>query len=352
MSAEQSDRFYAMRSAINKKSFLERIPGVNKIYAYVQKKREEKYLKSQKRLPAPVKSEDNSFLEGLKKENYKPDTQEPEKVLEEEIIAVGDLHGDMNKWNLIRQSMNMHPNQKFIILGDAMDRGDYGVEILCEIKELAEEGRVQYIPGNHDVWAYNYVRAKYSDEDKEIFTEAEVNMEENGGHSTIEKLNNFEQIVNKELQQGRLKRKTSLADLMNWLQKCPMQQVLNIKGTNYCLAHAIFDKEIYNARPNFNLEDNYEVERFKKTHSKTNQAIAGKIKNIVWYRDGELAYMPASLPKGNYILIVGHTPQKQGINAKPIQDVPTIYCDCGKGVFEGYNLSTETVVQFEKDRSR
>lgn len=36
-----------------------------------------------------------------------------------------------------------------------MDRGKYGLQILLQIKELCDKGRAEYIPGNHDIYAYN-----------------------------------------------------------------------------------------------------------------------------------------------------------------------------------------------------
>ena len=41
-----------------------------------------------------------------------------------------------------------------------MDRGEFGPEILLQIKELSDKGVVQYLPGNHDIFAYNYVKMR------------------------------------------------------------------------------------------------------------------------------------------------------------------------------------------------
>lgn len=60
-----------------------------------------------------------------------------------------------------------------------------------EIKELSDKGRVEYLPGNHDIFAYNYVRSK-ANKDESIYKEAKWNLEHNGGLTTMEKLDNFE----------------------------------------------------------------------------------------------------------------------------------------------------------------
>ena len=66
----------------------------------------------------------------------------------------------MDRWEFVKQMMKQNPNLNVIILGDAMDRGSYGVEMLLQIKELSDVGRVRYVPGNHDEFAYDFLRGK------------------------------------------------------------------------------------------------------------------------------------------------------------------------------------------------
>lgn len=66
--------------------------------------------------------------------------------------------------------------------------------------------------------------------------------------------------------------------------------------------------------------------------------------NTIWYReeDEKTHFSDLSLPE-NHLVVVGHTPQ-YNINLKNVnrnRQYPSIvYCDCGKGNLQGFNLTT------------
>lgn len=262
---------------------------------------------------------------------YTPTVTSP-KEQPEQVIAISDLHGDMNKWNAIKQYMKTNPNMKLVILGDAMDRGDYGLEILLQIKELSDQGKAKYLPGNHDSFAYNYVQSKtildnLSDQQKSSNPDLVLNLENikninyntlsyNGGEPTINSLENFDAVVQKELNSGHIYKNITKEELMNWLGSQPIQEKTNIAGTNYALAHAWFDDELYNYDKDFNLNKALSLE----AQGQTQDYIYKKFTTVMWYREkNKDDFLPVNFPTG-YNMIIGHTPQKDGINLTNFYD--------------------------------
>lgn len=252
-----------------------------------------------------------------------------------ETIVISDLHGKADKWEWVRQKLISNPNLNVIILGDAMDRQEYGLEILLEIQQLSEYGRVQYLPGNHDVFAYNYVKAK--NRNQRIYEVAKKNLERNGGNVTMQKLENFDKVVWEEMKSGRIQRPVNLDEFINWLGRQPIQKITRENNTNYALAHAMFDTELYNFNRNFCLEDALNIQL---QNSSSN--ILKRFNNVMWYRekDTRTHYAPISWPK-DYVVVVGHTPQTS-VNVQNIEqnpERPIVYVDCGKGDLQGFNLT-------------
>lgn len=62
------------------------------------------------------------------------------------VFALADLHGQRALWNQIKEFLQ--PEDRLYFLGDAIDRGPDGYEIM---KELLFDERVTYIKGNHEL---------------------------------------------------------------------------------------------------------------------------------------------------------------------------------------------------------
>lgn len=62
------------------------------------------------------------------------------------VYACADLHGQKELWHKIKDFLN--PNDQLFFLGDAIDRGPDGYEIM---HELLLDSRVIYIKGNHEL---------------------------------------------------------------------------------------------------------------------------------------------------------------------------------------------------------
>lgn len=118
-----------------------------------------KEMQSNPKYKEPEKSQTKIQQECFKESLHKdvPYNQSPKTESTSEIVAISDLHGDMKKWQYVKNLMKKNPKMKLVILGDAMDRAPYGLQILMQIKELCEQGKAEYLPGNHDLFAYNYL---------------------------------------------------------------------------------------------------------------------------------------------------------------------------------------------------
>lgn len=234
-----------------------------------------------------------------------------------DTIVVSDLHSRMDRWEFVKQKMKQNPNLKVIILGDAMDRGAYGVEMLLQIKELSDIGRVRYVPGNHDEFAYNYLRGKTDrkTQNNSLYDYGYKSMELNKGKETIQKLQNFDNTVQEALREGLITKRTSIEELTEWLGRQPLQMTAKQGNNSYALAHAFFDPKLYSYDKNFNLEKAYDMQSAGKNTK--NSEIISRFKNTLWYREKtqNTHYAPISWPE-RYAMIVGHTPQAERCKCK------------------------------------
>ena len=65
------------------------------------------------------------------------------------VWATADLHGNYILWEQIKAFLK--EDDTLIFLGDAIDRGDRGFEILME---MLDDPRVAYLKGNHEDMMY------------------------------------------------------------------------------------------------------------------------------------------------------------------------------------------------------
>ncbi|MBP1449987.1 MAG: metallophosphoesterase, partial [Thermoproteus sp.] len=67
-------------------------------------------------------------------------------IEEKELLAVGDLHGD----DEILERILKWWDGRLLFLGDYVDRGEHGLEVLQRVLELFLEGRAYVLRGNHE----------------------------------------------------------------------------------------------------------------------------------------------------------------------------------------------------------
>ena len=297
--------------------------------------------------PATVETKpyESSFREEIKSTPSKPKNNINRSTQTKDHIVISDLHGDFNRWSKIRFELNKNPNLKVTILGDAMDRGEFGPEILLQIKELSDKGVVQYLPGNHDIFAYNYVKMRNAPS-SQAFTMAKSHLERNGGKSTMKKLDNFQEVVAKAIASKQIEKNISLHELVDWLGNQPIQKKVTENNNLYNLSHAVFDEKLYAYDKNFNLSKALSLE----LNGGKNSEMYRRFLNCMWYRadDTRTHFYDLALPRSG-ISVVGHTPQKE-VNLQHIQNRPVIVVDTGNGSFSGYSLNSSKSIDFEDSR--
>lgn len=281
------------------------------------------------------KPQANEFLNSIK-------TEEKPRI-QPETLCVSDLHGNMDLWNATKERLARHNDSKLIVLGDAMDRGEYGLEILLQIKDLCDKGKAIYVPGNHDESTYNYLKT-YNDpkwNTTDIYREAEFNWLHNGGQPTHDKmLYNFEQVAHNLNSQ----KKYTLDELINWLGKQPIQRAADINGQRYAISHAQFDEQLYKYNPNFCLEDGLNLLKREGRESKNYK----QFKEVLWYREGKTK---ATTKQQGTIYLIGHTPQENvklsdGEKGYAILNLDT---HSSNAKFSAYNLNTNKAIELVED---
>lgn len=96
--------------------------------------------------------------------------------------ALSDLHGNYKIWNKVKDFLK--EDDTLFYLGDACDRGQYGIEIM---QELLADKRVIYLKGNHEQMFLDATRTKTDDNFYDI-QHSELLWRYNGGQPTIEGL--------------------------------------------------------------------------------------------------------------------------------------------------------------------
>ena len=98
-------------------------------------------------------------------------------------FAISDIHGQQSVWAEVKKYLQ--PDDKIFFLGDAIDRGPDGFEIM---KELLCDKRVTYLMGNHEYMMMNaleemrYFGGNYGGEKLYLWLS-------NGGQSTLDSWN-------------------------------------------------------------------------------------------------------------------------------------------------------------------
>lgn len=209
------------------------------------------------------------------------------------FVVFSDLHSIKDSMNVIKKYIK--EGRKVFILGDVTDRGELGdgtggLDMLLELKSLAESGKITYIPGNHDELLYGYAM---KEEDQDLYKNLLI---KNGGKQTILDIDNLKEKNHDKYQK-----------LINWLGNLPIQVTLSYNGKTYCLAHALFNQKIYDKNPSFSLKQFYAQKTAIQKDYYTKES------NILWFRKGKKSYSPLELPNKDCVMIIGHTPQMKDV---------------------------------------
>lgn len=164
------------------------------------------------------------------------------------IYVSSDLHGCHPKeFQQLLQRAGFTPDDFLFILGDVIDRGRYGAELLLW---LTEQPNMQLILGNHEalMLACSFLFEEVTDSSLERLSKENMMLMEswieNGGMPTIK---GFRKLLRKdpELVEG----------ILEYLRDAPLYETLEVGGRGFILVHAGLD----NFRPDRPLSD-YEPE--------------------------------------------------------------------------------------------
>ena len=66
------------------------------------------------------------------------------------IYVMSDIHGEKSKFDSVMKKINLMEDDKLYILGDVIDRGNDGIELLLELMEMKN---VTVLLGNHVIFS-------------------------------------------------------------------------------------------------------------------------------------------------------------------------------------------------------
>jgi len=176
--------------------------------------------------------------------------------------ACADLHGQWGLWEQIKQYLQS--DDRLYFLGDAIDRGPHGYEIM---KELLSDSRVTYIKGNHELMMEEAIRemSHIQYDDTTYMGEKYHLWAWNGGAPTI----------------AAWEEAGAHYDITTVLHQLSTKETyINAEGYEVCLCHAGFTP---GNEPFWTYD-------------------------MVWNREHLLQKIPDKYKHGNFIVVHGHTP--------------------------------------------
>ncbi|MBR6163857.1 serine/threonine protein phosphatase [bacterium] len=104
------------------------------------------------------------------------------------LIAIGDIHGEIDKLNELLRQLKPQKEDTLVFLGDYIDRGRHSKEVVERLIGLSKETNCIFLKGNHEQMLLNLIRTK---------TENDVSFWLiNGGTKTLDSYdNNFVEML-------------------------------------------------------------------------------------------------------------------------------------------------------------
>ena len=147
------------------------------------------------------------------------------------VYVTSDLHGfPLSHFLTLLKQADFGPEDDLYILGDVIDRGDGGIELLCWIME---QENVELLLGNHEVMllACDFLFQEITDDMLANLTAEELevctNWLSNGAHPTILALH--------KLYKNTPER---VIDLLDFLRSAPLYEIISVKKQDFILTHS------------------------------------------------------------------------------------------------------------------
>lgn len=143
--------------------------------------------------------------------------------------VLSDIHGNLDAWRSINAQICLKPDDSLYVLGDVIDRGAYGIDIL---KEIIRTPNMHMLLGNHEYMMMNALGFPYAPNDlenTETYEDEKFRLwEHNGGKSTLSCYNRLPETEKKEIR--------------DYLKALPLNLYTTVNGTRYVLTHASWEK--------------------------------------------------------------------------------------------------------------
>ena len=171
--------------------------------------------------------------------------------------VLSDIHGNKDGFDAVLSLINLLPEDHLYILGDVIDRGEHGIELLQQIRTIPN---CTLLLGNHEYMMIDCLRNPEDDDKMLLWLD-------NSCDETLQHLKGFSS--------------EEMEALLCYLEKLPAQETIVVNGKTYILVHAT-PAELYDP------EDTY-YDNCKEF--------------MVWHR----LKMTSQIPEGK-IVVFGHTP--------------------------------------------
>lgn len=213
-----------------------------------------------------------------------------------------DIHGRYDRYKKLLELLQLGSDDKLYILGDVIDRGTDGIEILLDVMK---RNNVELLLGNHEYLMLSAL-LEIIDNDKyyyyNIWTSAN-----NGGSVTLEK---FRNLAEKEQE-----------ELFDFLMSLTVIKIIEVNNKRYHLSHSYTVDDLE--------EDTYRINDFGDK----------ELFNCVWLSPFRYDNLYVSKERYNSSLtyVLGHVPvQKLSSNIKIFFEDNLINIDCGCALGDRY----------------
>lgn len=171
------------------------------------------------------------------------------------FLVIGDIHGDLNKLNTVLEDNPLLDNQKYVFVGDYIDRGKYNLEVIQKMIELVNSNQAICLLGNHDEVFYKVIMdVSYNKPNLFLYYDFIVNYQIETFNSFLKgsKYNNYGnrlkwlfehnefEIFSNDLYQMCTYIKQTFTEELDFLKSCPIY----IETENYVISHSGGNKKI------------------------------------------------------------------------------------------------------------
>lgn len=155
------------------------------------------------------------------------------------IYVTSDLHGyPLEKFKAMLESVNFSQDDFLYILGDVIDRGKDGINLL---RWIMLQPNVELLLGNHEAMmlASDFVFEEITEKSIGDLTGTKLgiysNWVANGGQPTLDAL--------------RTLRPKQIEYILDYLRECPLYEILTVNGRDFIFTHSGLGNFSYNKKP-------------------------------------------------------------------------------------------------------